>query len=324
MKEIKVKIVDFWGGFNSKDNFILEALRRNYSVTMVEENPEYLFYSCFGHSHHKFTSHDCVKIYYTGENQMGNFNECDYAIGFDHMEFGDRSMRFPLYEMGRDIHALITRPDVYAEDVAAKAEFCNFIYSNGHANPRRDQIFDSISKYKTVHSAGKHRPNVPSVDLAVNGQGQKISKQQFQSRYKFSIAAENSSHPGYTTEKLIDAFSARTVPIYWGDPLVSKDINPKAFINALNFPTLKNLAAEVVRIDQDKAAYLEMLNAPVFTETYLAATPKRLQLNAFLDAIISQPIETARRRPKYGRVRITEHRNKRFKYRLKRALGINR
>jgi|LGOV01.1.fsa_nt_gb hypothetical protein len=323
MKEIRVKFVDFWRNFNCEDNFILQALRENYLVVIDEKNPNYLFYSCFGHSHHKYTDYECIKVYYTGENLMASFNECDYAVGFDYLDFGDRFLRFPLYEVDRDIYALISREHMDADMVSDKTGFCNFIFSNRRADPYRDAIFDKISEYKQVDSAGRHRPNVPSVDLAVDEEGRSISKQQFQNRYKFTISAENSSHPGYTTEKIIDAFAARTVPIYWGDPLVIRDINPEAFINATAFPTLNALAAEVARLDQDQNAYLNMLNAPVFTKSYLAAAPKKEQLTDFLSAIVEQPIEVARRRPKYGRARRREARSWNVKYRLARMLGLN-
>jgi hypothetical protein len=34
----------------------------------------------------------------------------------------------------------------------------------------------------------------------------------------FSICIENSSNKGYHTEKIIDAFLSKTIPIYWGCP----------------------------------------------------------------------------------------------------------
>lgn len=34
---------------------------------------------------------------YTGENQVPDFNICDYAIGFHYIYFQDRYIRFPLY-----------------------------------------------------------------------------------------------------------------------------------------------------------------------------------------------------------------------------------
>ena len=53
----------------------------------------------------------------------------------------------------------------------------------------------------------------------------------FMSQFEFGIAFENSSYPGYTTDKLLDAFEAGTVPIYWGDPLVGHDFHERAFVN---------------------------------------------------------------------------------------------
>jgi hypothetical protein len=41
------------------------------------------------------------------------------------------------------------------------------------------------------------------------------------SRYRFALVMENQRQPGYITEKLLDAFAAGAVPIYWGAPDVS-------------------------------------------------------------------------------------------------------
>ena len=41
--------------------------------------------------------------------------------------------------------------------------------------------------------------------------------------YYFSITVENAIVPGYWTEKLVDCFATKTIPIYWGDePSVNK------------------------------------------------------------------------------------------------------
>ncbi|CAJ99309.1 alpha (1,3)-fucosyltransferase fragment 2 [Helicobacter acinonychis str. Sheeba] len=36
-------------------------------------------------------------MYYTGENEVPNFNLFDYAIGFDGLDFKERYLRMPLY-----------------------------------------------------------------------------------------------------------------------------------------------------------------------------------------------------------------------------------
>jgi hypothetical protein len=46
--------------------------------------------------------------------------------------------------------------------------------------------------------------------------------------YMFSIVPENSEHNGYYTEKLIDCFIAKTIPIYWGCPDIGLSLTPKS------------------------------------------------------------------------------------------------
>ena len=42
------------------------------------------------------------------------------------------------------------------------------------------------------------------------------------SRYRFALVMENQRQPGYVSEKLLDAFAAGAIPIYWGAPDVYK------------------------------------------------------------------------------------------------------
>ncbi|RVY51975.1 fucosyltransferase, partial [Helicobacter pylori] len=37
------------------------------------------------------------RVFYTGENEVPNFNLFDYAIGFDELDFNNRYLRMPLY-----------------------------------------------------------------------------------------------------------------------------------------------------------------------------------------------------------------------------------
>ena len=51
----------------------------------------------------------------------------------------------------------------------------------------------------------------------------------------FSICVENSSNKGYHTEKIIDAFLSKTIPIYWGCPnLEELGYDPDGFFYCIN------------------------------------------------------------------------------------------
>jgi hypothetical protein len=75
-------------------------------------------------------------------------------------------------------------------------------------------------------------------DIDVYGYGYKPidSKREALDAYKFSITIENSVQPGYWTEKIVDCFATKTIPIFWGDKSIVKhfDENGILFFNNLN------------------------------------------------------------------------------------------
>jgi hypothetical protein len=211
MKTVRLQFVDFWPGFNPESNPLIDAIHKHFQVDTSPE-PDFIIYSTFGFSHLEY---DVPRILFTSENLRPDFNICDYALGFDRLSFGDRYYRFPIYlfERQEELHGIGKR--TLAPGIR---KFCNFIYSNPGAGPERDEFFHMLSRYKPVDSAGRH----------LNNTGFRVKdKASFQRGYKFSIAFENSSTPGYSTEKIIDAYCALTVPIYWGDPEIARDFNPE-------------------------------------------------------------------------------------------------
>lgn len=101
-KVIKIKFVDFYAGFDKEHNEFIDVLSDFYNVVQCED-PDYIIYSGFGNDHLKY---DCIRIFFTGECITPDFNECDYAIGFDRLTFGDRYARIPLYNI---LQSLVSR-----------------------------------------------------------------------------------------------------------------------------------------------------------------------------------------------------------------------
>ncbi len=56
--------------------------------------------------------------------------------------------------------------------------------------------------------------------------------------YKYSIVAENCRSYGYFTEKLIDCFATKTIPIYWGSPEIGEWFDDEGIIK---FDTIGDL-----------------------------------------------------------------------------------
>jgi hypothetical protein len=53
-----------------------------------------------------------------------------------------------------------------------------------------------------------------------------------------------------------------SLPIYWGNPLVHLDFNPRSFVNFFDYGSLDDLVDRVVEIDRDDALFCEYLREP--------------------------------------------------------------
>ena len=245
---------DFWFPLN-KENiqnfFVYRLLDRIYAIEITDTDPDAVIYSCFGFEHLKY---NCPRIFYTGENKRPNFNHCDYAFSFDY-PVNERNFRLPLYRLYPQYPQLFEPRDP-DKIIAEKRQFCSFVNSNAKAKERIN-LFDQLSKYKQVDSGGKVRNNVG---------GRVSDKVKFISNYKFNIAFENASYPGYATEKLMEALITNTIPIYWGDPKISNDFNTKAFINCLDFESMDAVIEHVKKVDQNEDLYREYLSEPLLVD----------------------------------------------------------
>lgn len=203
-----------------------------------------------------------VSIFLTGEAICPDFNLFDYAIAFDDMKFGDRSIDVKYWQ---DAFAELVKPkENTAALLAQKKGFCNFIYSNPLAHPNRDMFFHKLSEYKKVDSYGKHLNNM-NVDATRDNQNWNGLSVDIKAQYKFSIAFENAAHRGYTTEKIVTSMKAGTIPIYWGDVNVGCYLNNKSFINCSDYDSWDAVVAKVKELDNDDKAWCEMMAEPWMT-----------------------------------------------------------
>jgi hypothetical protein len=258
--------------------------------------PDFLFYSVFGELHRDPRYNRCVKIFSCQECFCAPWGECDYALTGDYSN-DPRHLRYPVYMSevfaARDVPplrhpclSLVKDPGTNWEDVLAyKTNFCCFVYSNElWRDPRsrgecglelRIKFFELLSKYKRVDAAGR----------VCNNTGYQVQdKLPYVERFKFTVAFENTSYPGYVTEKLVDPMFALSVPIYWGNPEVADDFNPASMVVATG-RRLEDVVNEVVALDQDNASYLAKLREPWFHGNVPNKYCSRERLGSFLSQI---------------------------------------
>jgi len=161
-----------------------------------------------------------------------------------------------------------------------KKEFCAMVVSQVKSQKRID-FFHKLSKYKKVLSGGKVLNNVG---------GPVKNKLQFISDFKFTFAFENSSYPGYVTEKVYEPMFVDSIPIYWGSPLIHLDFNTKSFVNHHDFDNDDEVIDRIIELDNDKYKMADLLNESWFINNKLNQYCDRETLRLFFVNIFNQNI----------------------------------
>lgn len=294
MKTIKVKFVGKWEGIRPEDCTICYWLIKNGYDVQVTDDPDYIICDVFGNPPYEYCNYPQVRILETGENYAPDFNVVDYAICRYPIHFQDRSFYLPGCSVpGKHWHELAgINTDVTLEFVESKQYFANFIFGHESENEMRSTFFKKLSEYKRVESCGTFLNNMPE-GVVVNWKNE--SKTDFQRKCKFTVCFESTSHNGFTTEKITDAFYAGTIPIYYGNPEITRIFNKDAFINCADYESFDAVIEKVKELDQDDEKYLKMLKQPILVDPEY---PEKLdrELEKFVLSIFEQPVEKAYRR----------------------------
>lgn len=252
-----VDFVDFGTRLSKRNNFFTRILEKQFDVR-IADRPDLLIHSHDGNVHRMY---NCKKVFHTVEPYYPNFQESDYSLTFHELP-DPRNLRLPNYATKVKPEWLVKR--VGEADVInkQKRKFCSFFTSYANAKTHhRINFFYKLCRYKKVDSCGQWNNTIGRTvpfDTSL--------KIEFLSQYKFYMAFENRSLPGYTTEKIAEAMAARCIPIYWGNPEVARDFNPRSFLNYHDFRDEDALIERIVEIDNNEDLYKSYLAEPFFVD----------------------------------------------------------
>jgi len=266
--KLKIKFTDFYDGFIWNGHCLYKYLNQYFELEL-SDTPDLIIYSCYGT---EFLKYSCPRIFYTAENIRPNFRFCDFAVSFDYNN-NQNHFRLPLYCVYFTNEVLTKKRNLKAV-LDKKMDFCSFVVSNAKESEERINFFHELSKYKQVASGGKYANNVG---------GPVENKRDFISKYLFNIAFENSSYPGYTTEKIAEPWLEGCIPIYWGDPEIARDINPDCFINMHDFTSFDDAIEYIKGVDASPELQIQYLSAPFFKNNIV---PEHLK-----DEVIAQKLK---------------------------------
>ena len=295
MKTVKIHFVGFWNDLDFENNLFTNILKKRYHIVLDSVDPDFVFCSVLG-SPFEYMKYNCPRIMFTGEPMSVDFTAIDYFIGFDDIQFGDRALRFPLFLMDMKGEGSVCEPlteDEARKQLNEKEYFCNFIYGHQTISGIREQMFETISKYKRVESIGRFMNNMPDGRTIVM-----YDKIPFMRKCKFSIACESMRYPGFVSEKIVHAFDANTIPVYYGDPDVGKTFNNESFLDLGRFADMESMMNKIIEIDGDDDLYIHMLCQCRYNEIEYEHKMYKL-LEGFLYNIFDQDKEEAYRRPRW-------------------------
>jgi len=292
MDKLKINFKYFPREARKEDNFFLNLLEKNFDYE-IREDADFVFFSTFTRNKKEIPllNTKATKIFWTGENINIDMKKCDYAFGFEYEnEINNKKyMRLPLYAYyGAGKNLIKEKSYNPSKILSQKEKFCAYIYSKDAKE--RVEFFNKLNKYKKIDSPGKSMNNCPpiipkrleqmakplqfiekkygkypiSALISRHSKNWTQDKIDYLKNYKFTIAFENSEKVGYTTEKIYHPMLANSIPIYWGNPEISRDFNTKSFVNYYDYNDLNKVIDKIIEIDTDKKIYLKMLSEPWF------------------------------------------------------------
>ena len=217
-------------------NYVKDMLTKNYEFVFEQDNPDYLLFSFYGCNHNNPKYKDAIKIAIYEEGYIPSFIEEDYTFGLAHIFYLDRYFRkSTLIEFLQKMNLKnkdFREARQKALNSPMRTKFCGALINNEtNQNHFRERFMEELSKYKTV-----------------------------------SMAFEKNTADGFSTDHILYALLAGTVPIYYGDYLVDEYINPNTYILVRNDVDLQEKIEYIKKVDQDDNLYRKFLMEDVLVD----------------------------------------------------------
>ena len=130
---------------------------------------------------------------------------------------------------------------------------------------------------------------------------------EFLQQYKFSFHSKTRAILDTQTEKILQAKTAGCIPIYWGNPEISRDFDTKNFVNAHDYKDFGQCIEAILRLDRDDDAFRSMQKTPLLRENKYTEYSDKVELKRWLCEILSHRPKRFRSRVLY---RFDEMRNR--------------
>tara|TARA_R110000751_G_C13701193_1_gene473382 strand:- start:21 stop:1055 length:1035 start_codon:yes stop_codon:yes gene_type:complete len=193
---------------------------------------------------------------------------------------------FSSIDSGRGPYSFIDLDDLYrsrtAENVTQRTRDCCSVASHGMG--RRADFYPEISKHIEVIHAGKFLQNKNKDAPGMVGKNYR-EKITFLSNFKSHLCFENDNTDGWITEKILHAFCAGCLPIYWGPANIQKDFNEKAFINISSFSSNQEASVYIKEVINNNSMLSDYMTQPIFPNNQIPYHATPVALNDFFKKV---------------------------------------
>ncbi len=196
----------------------------------------------------------------TWENDQSERNDWNYHLGYKRYLDKNKSAYLPIWFTKTDlfnnklaeelnqktysINKLLIRRKIINKN--SNQKICTFI---NRSENFRIYILNQLNSRYSVDKFG---------NLYRNWVADKIATM---SEYSFNFTPENSLYPGYVTEKILDSYAGKSIPIWWGLD-VDEYLNEKMFINLIEYQDIQDLFNEIDHLICDHDAHQNKLEEP--------------------------------------------------------------
>lgn len=271
-KTIKIYVTNFWGNFNLSDNFlkyIFDICFSSWEEVYEVGQADIIITSVFPHTRSPYPEKTIAIIW---ENIRPDYRFYRFSLSSDFDNYGGRNIRCPLWYAeikwsseckrvntsgggAHGIEPLVTLEYLMTPrlNFQKRRKFCSFIAGN----PESHRML-SVEALNAIAPVDIYGP--------ISGKIETRSKYVVLEDYVFNLCFENSIFPGYYTEKLLQAWAAGTIPLYFSERYVEEDFNTKAFINKSNYKNLNDFINDVSRLYSDDLAMAKIWREPLITK----------------------------------------------------------
>jgi len=197
-------------------------------------------------------------IYFNGESAGGNWD-----FRYQDLYLGPHAKKYNGIQLFHVVRKYTILGGVLPPRGPRGTKFLIYVASN--CVPLRQRAFDEIADKLPFRpsAGGRCHGSHPELRVTFASHAHFHDNHLALRGYRFVLCMENANVAGYITEKLLNAFAAGSIPIYYGTRDVFKVFNKHAFVfYDINDP--RPALALIRELETDPAAYEHMRAQPVF------------------------------------------------------------